>query len=254
MTNTVAQAIAYAENHPTHNGSNWNGWCEALVHNAGGFTNAFTTARLARLASHVYSPSELPLGKVPDGWLLHWEYENFGHIAIMTPHGALMASGFTDSIHPSLGFIDPAKYGAVSGHKYLGASPDHGGQFMAGIQRTPTVPTPSSSDGVSKPGRIVATLATGKPNTAFYKRLQWFAHLNGYTGPIDGVMGVASWKGVQRGLAKSWRYTGPIDGKPGLGTYEALQRLGAASGYSGPIDGKLGSQSYRAIAKKLNTL
>jgi hypothetical protein len=106
-----------------------------------------------------------------------------------------------------------------------------------------------------KPGRTIATLTTGKPNTAFYKRLQWYAAKHGtYKGPIDGKMGVQSWKGVQAHLHYDGLYNGLIDGKPGVVTYKALQTLAKRYGYKGPIDGKLGAATYRALAKALNAV
>lgn len=251
MTNTLSEVIQYAENHATRNGSDWNGWCEAFVHEAGGFTNAFETAHLSFEASHIY---QIAAGHAPNGWLYHWDYVgsdgvNYGHIGFATPGGkALMASSFiTTTIHTHLGYINAADYQTVSGHRYLGASPDHGGQFLVGIPHTP----PTS--GPTKPGRTLATLGTGVPNTAFYMRLQWYAHLNGYTGPIDGVMGTNSWIAVQKGL-RSYGYTGPLDGRPGTYTYEALQKMAHQYGSSDPIDGSLSKADYKAIAKRLNLL
>jgi len=104
-----------------------------------------------------------------------------------------------------------------------------------------------------KPGKTLATLQSGKPNAAFWKRLQWYAHLNGYKGAIDGVMGVQSWKGVQTGL-KNYGYTGLIDGKPGTLTYKALQKMAAKYGYSGKIDGHMGISSWKGVARRLNLL
>lgn len=104
-----------------------------------------------------------------------------------------------------------------------------------------------------KPPGIVYTVNTGKPNDTFWKRLQWYAHLNGYDGPLDGVMGPLSWKGVQTGL-RNYGYTGPIDGKPGKNTYKALQRMAQHYGYTGPIDGTMGVNSWKGVAKRLNKL
>lgn len=74
----------------------------------------------------------------------------------------------------------------------------------------------------------------------------------GYTGTIDGAMGVNSWKGVQRFLAAYYGYGGPIDGAPGTNTYKALQRWAAdRGGYRGPIDGDLGYNSWTGVDKAL---
>lgn len=65
-----------------------------------------------------------------------------------------------------------------------------------------------------------------------------------YLGPVDGVMGTNSWKGLQAYLAARFNYTGPIDGAPGTNTYKAMQRWAATQGYSGPIDGVMGANSW----------
>lgn len=73
----------------------------------------------------------------------------------------------------------------------------------------------------------------------------------GYTGPIDGAMGVNSWKGLQRFLKANYGYLGPVDGVPGSNTYKALQRWAADSShggtYTGPIDGVLGTNSWTGV-------
>ena len=257
MARTLDGVISWAEAHSkTPHGADWDGYCEMFVADAGGYTNAFPTAHADYRASHVYTPSQLPLSKVPDGWLLFWDYvgsdgQNYGHVAFKKGSRALMASSYvTDPIHNHLGWIDAASYQTRSGHRYLGASPDHGGQYLSGIAHTP----PSSNNNtVKKPPVIVYTLSTGTPNSTFWKRLQWYGHLNGYTGPIDGVMGVLSWKGVQRGLTH-YGYTGVIDGEPGPLTFQALQRMASKFGYSGPIDGQMGANSWKGVARRLNKL
>lgn len=169
MTNTVTQAIAWAQAHPkTPHGDDWNGWCEMLVADAGGFTNSFSTATLElAAASRVYTNAQLPIAKVPNGWLFHWAYVgsdgvNYGHVAIQTPHGALMASSYVETaIHSHLGYIVPAHYQAKSGHQYLGASPDHGGQYLAGVPHT----LPTANTYVVKSGDTLGGIATAHHTT-----------------------------------------------------------------------------------------
>lgn len=170
MTNTVDQAIAWAQAHPTIHGEDWNGWCEALVTNAGGFTNSFSTATLdLAAASRVYTNSQLPIAKVPNGWLLHWAYVsssdgvNYGHVAIQTPRGALMASSYVETaLHSHLGFIVASHYSQKSGHQYLGASPDHGGQYLRGVPHT--LPTPTHTYTVQS-GDTLTAIATAHHTT-----------------------------------------------------------------------------------------
>lgn len=143
MTNTWNQVVAWAKANPTNNGRDWDGRCEAFVHNAGGFTHAFGTAHLAYGASQIHSPSSVPISKVPTGWILWWDYVgadhvNYGHVAFAAPNGqALMASGFvTSEIHSNLGYVSRTAYQTQSGHRFLGSSPDHGGEFLAGVPHT----------------------------------------------------------------------------------------------------------------------
>ena len=149
MTRTVDEAVEWVRAHPRRtDGDDWNGWCQALVWNAGGFKKTYMTATAARKASRLIVPSSLPIEKVPDGWLLHWAFvgkingqlQDYGHIAIKVGAKALMASSYcTQMLGANVGFITAADYDNRSGHAYLGASPDMGGEYLAGISRS--VPT-----------------------------------------------------------------------------------------------------------------
>ncbi|MEX0169800.1 GH25 family lysozyme [Streptomyces sp. LMG1-1-1.1] len=77
--------------------------------------------------------------------------------------------------------------------------------------------------------------------------LQRIAELGGYTGPIDGVLGVNSWKGVQTLLTRLGLYSGPVDGVPGTNTYKGLQQLAQRGGYTGPVDGIMGPNTYTGL-------
>ncbi len=68
-----------------------------------------------------------------------------------------------------------------------------------------------------------------------------------YTGPIDGVMGTNSWKGVMSYLAADWGYTGPVDGVPGPNTYNAMIRAGNSVGDFGvqPQNGTLSQADWQ---------
>ncbi|MFE0650015.1 peptidoglycan-binding protein [Streptomyces sp. NPDC059534] len=77
--------------------------------------------------------------------------------------------------------------------------------------------------------------------------LQRIAQLGGYTGPLDGVLGPNSWKGVQTLLTQLGLYSGPVDGVPGTNTYKALQQLAQRGGYTGPVDGVPGPNTYAGL-------
>lgn len=104
-----------------------------------------------------------------------------------------------------------------------------------------------------KPGKIVATLTDGEPNITFWRRLQWYAHLNGYDYTPNGFMSISAWKGVQRGL-KNYGYTGVVDGVPGSLTYKALQTMAHKYGSTSAIDGTLSNEDYIGISQRLNLL
>ncbi|WP_434389938.1 GH25 family lysozyme [Melittangium boletus] len=79
------------------------------------------------------------------------------------------------------------------------------------------------------------------------KILQRVAQRGGYTGPVDGVMGTNSWKGVQTVLKNKGFYTGTVDGAPGDLTWKGVQRLAQLGGYTGPVDGFPGQYTYAGL-------
>ncbi len=73
-----------------------------------------------------------------------------------------------------------------------------------------------------------------------------------YTGPVDGAMGVNSWKGFQSWL-RIYGYGGPVDGIPGTNTYRAIQEYARQTGfYSGPVDGVMGPNSWWGLTRSLH--
>jgi len=76
----------------------------------------------------------------------------------------------------------------------------------------------------------------------------------GYTGPVNGIPGVNTYKALQRYLQANWGYTAGIDGVLGVNSYKAMQRAAVASGwvdgtaYTGPIDGTMAQRDWAAWA------
>lgn len=69
-----------------------------------------------------------------------------------------------------------------------------------------------------------------------------------YTGPVDGEMGINSWKGMQSFLKDRWGYGGPIDGVPGTNTHIAMQKWAKAAGfYGGSYDGVADGDFWYAV-------
>lgn len=149
MTRTITAVRDWTKSNPhPHQGGSWEGLCEQYVNNAGDFSNAFSTATLdLKAASHLYTPSQVAVGKAPDGWLYHWAYigsdgVDYGHVAFAYSDGsALMASSYiTQALGDGVGLIHAADYERASGHHYLGASPDHGGQYLLGVPHSLATP------------------------------------------------------------------------------------------------------------------
>lgn len=73
-----------------------------------------------------------------------------------------------------------------------------------------------------------------------------------YDGPVDGVFGPKSWRGVQTWLARYSLYGGAIDGIPGPNTYRGMQNYGKKNGnYSGAVDGILGPRSWAGFVQSM---
>ncbi|MGW4063482.1 peptidoglycan-binding domain-containing protein [Amycolatopsis sp. NPDC004747] len=87
-------------------------------------------------------------------------------------------------------------------------------------------------------------------STGEAKSVQDFLIYKGYNpGPVDGQLGTASWKAMQRYLRDyRYGYQGKIDGIAGSETIKALQRrLADGFGYTGEIDGVAGPATKAAF-------
>ena len=105
-----------------------------------------------------------------------------------------------------------------------------------------------------RPG-LTSTRASGSPTCGFWYAVQFYeARIGGgYTGPVNGVMGVNSWKGVQRYLNNNGAALA-VDGAPGPATYRAMQNKINQFGSNVPrvtVDGIVGPATYRSWAAML---
>ena len=95
------------------------------------------------------------------------------------------------------------------------------------------------------------------PNQILYCQMQEGPASNfGYVGPVNGVMGTNSWKGIQAYLANGWNYTGPVNGVPGVNTYKAMQRAGnfaADLNHQVAVNGTMNLQSWKNFALEIET-
>ena len=121
---------------------------------------------------------------------------------------------------------------------------------FSGLTQPPlgeTLPPPTAIPGGGSGGGSAPVITVDQG-----KILQNLARRGGYTGPIDGVPGSATWTGVQTELRELGYYDGPADGAPGLNTYKGLQLLAQDGGYEGPIDGVPGSNTYAGLQAYLD--
>lgn len=93
---------------------------------------------------------------------------------------------------------------------------------------------------------------TGQPTARLQCQMQGgpAAHY-GYTGPVNGLIGVNTWAGIQRYLQAEWGYTGPANGIPGPNTYNAMIRAGNLWSYPNgtrPQDGSLTEADWQNFA------
>lgn len=234
MAITVSQAEANGQSLAVngYNGSirDWAGLCQAFISDATLMGSA-ESASDARAGSGQVNPD---YSNAPRGAFHWWNCcGGDGHVALDLDGGGsrvMMASSAAmtvDWTHHT-GTISIPLYNNRTGMDYLGWTDNSIGQRL--------------SDAGSSPQPPVAPVATEDGKT-----LQRLAQIGGYTGLIDGIPGVATWKGVQSVL-RSYSYSGPIDGNPGQNTYVALQKLAKEGGYNGPLDGAPGSATYAGVA------
>ncbi|MEU3748086.1 MULTISPECIES: GH25 family lysozyme [Streptomyces] len=245
MTRTVAGAEQWARQHTTDggaagfdNGYNWSDMCQSLMFRACDLSSSRGTAYDAWEASGEGHPDWSAAPRGAFHWWANAVRLTPGHVALDLDGGGtrcLMATGHLsggEDFAPGgyrIGTQSVARYNSLAGLVYLGWTLDNVGARMADV-------------GTPGPGG-----ATYPLTTADQKVLQTLAQRGGYTGPVDGAIGVNGWKGVQTAV-RGYGYTGPIDGVPGPATYKAVQALARDGGYTGPIDGVLGPNTILGVS------
>lgn len=113
-----------------------------------------------------------------------------------------------------------------------------------------TMSTPSQCGGYLPRS---STAEDGVPGSRMWALMQCLARFGDYTGPIDGVMGPNSWRGVQYVLSYKGFFTGTRTGVLDSKTMTGLQLMAEGEGFStGGVTGTQTAQSWRAIAAYLN--
>lgn len=246
------EARDYASQYPLRDGDSWSGWCASLMWRFAQMPES--SARPSAILAYEDSMIEsLDPRLAPIGAFHWWDIGVYGHVAIDLLGGGttvFMASNYVlEDWGDAIGVTSIPRYTNSSGATYLGWSMDYAGTSKSGgggqvcdasfqYNGVGTVP-------------ISSTQESGVPNSTFYMRMQLLASQNGYTGPIDGVLGSNSWRGVQTYLA-SQGFLLSVTGNPDSNTYSAMQQVASMYGYTGPVDGIMGPNSYRGFARFLN--
>lgn len=179
-------------------------------------------------------------GDAPAGTFVYFAIGTYGHVGFMLENGEMLSGTKNNfeqwGINAGINTVDG--YVAKTNARYLGWSPLNGGNplpFESSVV-PPTPPTPSTdwdfNQAAADQARIQAALAArGR-----------------YDGPVDGVWGPNTIKGIQTTI-KNVGYTGPIDGEPGPNTCYYVQVYAQKFGdYTGPVDKVLGPNSWAGFA------
>lgn len=234
----------------TYPSRNWDQQCQRLVWNAiwhiTGIAEAkmvtYPTAIAAYRASSIVSKDPLA---APAGVTHYWDIGAEGHVAIELGNGRVLMTG-TNAALGSGGERLGNNYGITSVAAY------GRGTYLGWARR--------NGANLSIEGKIEgnSSWAFNPPNAAMQKRIQQglhdrtkFGQKSRYNGPIDGIWGVNTIKGIQETI-RGVGYKGLIDGIPGPDTCYYVQVYAQKfGGYKGPIDRVLGPNSWESFARGL---
>ena len=213
-------------------------WAEKAAGLSDSQVQTYSTARAAYNASSISSKS---MASAPAGSFSYYDASSAGHVVTNIGNGyCINTSPQSDGTHYyEFGHgLYISKLANYTGGAYLGWSYRNGSNPQIPVQAW----TPNGSGGGS-------TWAWNAPDSATQKRIQQdLANRGRYSGPIDGVWGVNSIKGIQTTCANVG-YTGPIDGEPGPNTCHYVQVYAQKFGsYTGPVDSILGPNSWSGFA------
>jgi hypothetical protein len=230
-----------------YHGSSWN-WaenCQAAqfwAEKAAGLSDSqiqtYSTAKAAYYASSIVSKD---MASAPAGSFSYYDASSAGHVVTNIGNGyCINTSPLSDGTHYyEFGHgLYISKLANYTVGPYLGWSYRNGSNPQIPVQAW----SPNGSGGGS-------TWAWNAPDSTTQARIQKDLAARGrYSGPIDGVWGVNSIKGIQITCANVG-YTGPIDGEPGPNTCHYVQVYAQRFGsYTGPIDSILGPNSWSGFA------
>lgn len=230
-----------------YHGSSWNWaencqaaqfWAEKAVGLSDSQIQTYSSAISAYYASSIVSKD---MSSAPPGSFSYYNASSYGHVVTNIGNGyCINTSPQADGTH----YYDfghglyISKLANYTVGPYLGWSYRNGSNPQIPVQAW----SPTSSGGGT-------TWAWNAPDSTTQARIQQdLANRGRYSGPIDGVWGVNSIKGIQITCANVG-YTGPIDGVPGPNTCHYVQVYAQKFGsYTGPIDSILGPYSWDGFA------
>jgi|GEM_PF-2672803 len=214
-------------------------WAERAAGRSESQIQTYSTARAAYNASSIVSKD---MAAAPAGSFSYYDASSAGHVVTNIGNGyCINTSPLSDGTHYyEFGHgLYISKLANYTVGPYLGWSYRNGSN--------PQIPVQAWTPGGSSGGGT--TWAWNAPDSTTQKRIQQdLANRGRYSGPIDGVWGVNSIKGIQLTCANVG-YTGPIDGEPGPNTCHYVQVYAQRFGsYTGPVDSILGPNSWSGFA------
>ena len=237
-------ARAYAAAYPTRDGRSWAGWCASLMYRYNNSSVAYGNATAAGDAVALNGD----VNAAPIGAIHYWAGANGdGHVAQdVAGRGRklFMASSKVDeSLGDAIGFISFDSYQAKTGLPYRGWAMSYGVNAIIGADDN------GSFNDAPAPAPAPSAEWDFGQQYADKARIQAALKARGrYDGPVDGVWGPNSIKGIQTTCANVG-YTGPIDGIPGPNTCYYVQVYAQKFGdYTGPVDKVLGPNSWNGFA------
>lgn len=204
----------------------------------------YGTATAASNASTMYSTNINDANAAP-GDIANWYWNPEGHVGTVIGHdnGRVLVTHTSSKGDTVLSLTNHVKvsHADTIGLTFRGYSKTNG----ANAQRSGL----SAWNGNGGGGGGGGSWAFNQPDAAIQARIQQALKNRGrYSGPVDGVWGPNTIKGIQTTI-KNVGYDGPIDGVPGKNTCHFVQVYAQRFGdYAGPIDSILGPNSWAGFA------
>lgn len=199
MALTGKQALRRAFILPTRNGGTWKGWCAAYVNDVLEITPTGDAVEMLAAANYAQRDPQLGLsGQIAmfGGGSIHGS-----HVAVALGGNVILSTSGTD--------FPTEKTNAWAGYNTVSVCTVEEMQAHLGLQFRGYV-----------------------------------SYVRGLPLAVSSEQPFAEWQTRMR----QYGYTGPINNLPGINTYKAIQRCAAGMGYKGPINGAPGANTWRYFA------